>query len=67
MYEEITRRTLGWFFGLNTKHVTVYDGTSGACYDGIGETGLNLNQGAESTIAFLIAAQEFLTCFRETE
>ena len=51
------RQTLGWFFGLNTKSVRVYDDSTGACYDGINEKGLNENQGAESTLAFLLAAQ----------
>jgi hypothetical protein len=66
-YESMARRALGWFFGLNTKNVIVYDVASGACYDGIGERGLNQNQGAESMIAFLLAAEEFLTCFGHTE
>jgi hypothetical protein len=66
-YENMARRALGWFFGMNTKNVIVYDGASGACYDGVGERGLNQNQGAESTIAFLLAAQEFLACFGHTE
>ena len=67
LYEDMARRALGWFFGMNTKNVVVYDGTSGACYDGVGERGLNQNQGAESTIVFLLAAQAFLACFGHTE
>jgi hypothetical protein len=66
-YENMARRALGWFFGMNTKNEIVYDVSSGACYDGVGERGLNQNQGAESTIAFLLAAQEFLACFGHTE
>jgi len=66
-YEDMARRALGWFFGMNTKNVTVYDVTSGGCYDGVGERGLNHNQGAESTIAFLLAAEGFLTCLGSTE
>jgi hypothetical protein len=62
-YEDMARRALGWFFGMNTKNVIVYDATSGGSYDGVGERGLNQNQGAESTIAFLLAAEEFLKCF----
>jgi uncharacterized protein YyaL (SSP411 family) len=62
-YEDMARRALGWFFSMNTKSVFVYDPASGACYDGVGERGLNQNQGAESTIAFLLAAEEFLSCF----
>jgi len=66
-YEKMARQALGWFFGMNTKNVLVYDVGSGACYDGVGERGLNQNQGAESTIGFLLAAEEFLTCFGHTE
>ena len=64
LYEATLRRALGWFFGLNTKSVRLYDEATGACYDGITEMGLNENQGAESTISFLLAAEtlvEFLT------
>ncbi len=66
-YENMARRALGWFFGMNTKNAIVYDAESGGSYDGIGERGINQNQGAESTIAFLLAAEEFLTCFGHTE
>ncbi|HYB67038.1 MAG TPA: hypothetical protein VEC43_01820 [Candidatus Acidoferrales bacterium] len=66
-YEDMARQALGWFFSMNTKNVIVYDAASGACYDGVGERGLNQNQGAESTIAFLLAAEEFLTCFGQVE
>jgi len=35
--------------------MTVYDPITGACYDGITPQGLNLNQGAEATISYLLA------------
>ena len=63
LYEEILRQALGWFFGLNTKSVRLYDDSTGACCDGITPTGLNENQGAESTLAFLLAAEAFVNCF----
>jgi hypothetical protein len=59
-YEQGMRQALGWFFGLNTKSVKLYDESTGACSDGINEVGLNENQGAESTLAFLLAAQAFI-------
>ena len=37
--EATLRQALGWFFGLNTKSVELYDDSTGACYDGINETG----------------------------
>jgi hypothetical protein len=59
-YEQSMRQALGWFSGLNTKMVELYDESTGACSDGINETGLNENQGAESTLAFLLAAEAFI-------
>jgi uncharacterized protein YyaL (SSP411 family) len=59
-YYELARSALLWFFGENVKEVKIYDEATGACNDGIGEAGLNENQGAESTIAFLLAAYELL-------
>jgi hypothetical protein len=61
LYEQSTRRALGWFLGLNTKSVKLYDESTGASYDGITEEGLNQNQGAESTLAFLLAAEAFVS------
>jgi hypothetical protein len=66
IYEKALRQALGWFFGLNTKSVVVYDGATGACHDGITSMGLNANQGAESTISFLLAAATTIENFGET-
>lgn len=33
----------------------VYNETTGGCHDGLSKDNLNLNQGAESTISYLIA------------
>ena len=60
-YARTARNALGWFFGLNTKSVTVYDESNGACYDGINPSGLNQNQGAESTLAYLLAVEALLS------
>jgi hypothetical protein len=56
LYERAVKAALGWFFGINSKSVKVYDESTGACYDGINPEGVNQNQGSESTIAFLLAA-----------
>ena len=64
VYYDMARSALLWFLGANVKGVKVYDETTGACNDGIGEAGLNENQGAESTIAFLLAAHELLESSR---
>lgn len=44
-----------WFSGNNRLHHIVYNPCTGGCYDGLEETHVNINQGAESTISYLIA------------
>jgi glycosyltransferase involved in cell wall biosynthesis len=44
-----------WFLGKNRLHQIVYNPCTGGCYDGLEETHVNLNQGAESTISYLMA------------
>jgi hypothetical protein len=47
-----------WFLGKNSKGVMVYNPKTGGCYDGITPSGLNLNQGAEATVSYLMARLE---------
>ena len=44
-----------WFLGSNDIHQVVCDFTTGGCRDGLQPTGVNQNQGAESTLAWLMA------------
>ncbi len=44
-----------WFLGKNHLKQMIYDETTGGCYDGLGRHSVNLNQGAESTISYLLA------------
>jgi len=44
-----------WFTGENTLKQVVYNEKTGGCHDGLGERTINLNQGAESTISYLLA------------
>ena len=60
-YQRVAHIAFEWFFGKNTEKVIVYDSTTGACYDGITPQGLNLNQGAEATISYLLARLELET------
>jgi glycosyltransferase involved in cell wall biosynthesis len=48
-------RCLSWFLGRNDLNVQIYDFETGGCCDGIQPTGVNANQGAESTLAWLIS------------
>ena len=44
-----------WFLGENRLHQIVYNPCTGGCYDGLEETHVNLNQGAESAVSYLMA------------
>lgn len=44
-----------WFLGKNHLHQIVYNPLTGGCYDGLEKDNVNLNQGAESTVSYLIA------------
>ncbi|MBS1726880.1 MAG: glycosyltransferase [Armatimonadetes bacterium] len=47
-----------WFFGENRLGIPLCDQQTGACYDGLQPSSVNLNQGAESTLAYLTACEE---------
>jgi hypothetical protein len=47
------RRAHRWFHGENSLKQPLADATSGACCDGLESTGVNWNQGAESTLSYL--------------
>lgn len=68
------RRCLEWFLGRNDLRQPVCDHATGGCRDGLQAEGLNQNQGAESTLAWLdslislhIAAGEPAADAREPE
>lgn len=44
-----------WFLGNNRLHQIIYNPCTGGCYDGLEATHVNLNQGAESTLSYLMA------------
>ena len=62
----VCARITSWFDGANDQQVRMWDPFTGAAYDGLTATGVNLNQGAESTLALIgtvhaleIASQSF--------
>ncbi|MFH1708789.1 MAG: glycosyltransferase family 4 protein [Planctomycetota bacterium] len=54
-WKERANQFLGWFLGNNDTHSMLYDFATGGCRDGLHSDGANLNEGAESTLAWLIA------------
>ncbi|MEN6406789.1 MAG: hypothetical protein ABFC77_09980 [Thermoguttaceae bacterium] len=49
------RRARAWFHGRNSLQRPLVDVDRGSCYDGLQRSGVNRNQGAESTLAYLWA------------
>jgi hypothetical protein len=49
------RACFGWFGGNNEINSTLYDYQTGGCRDGLHADGPNLNEGAESSLAWLTA------------
>ncbi len=66
------RRAFEWFLGRNDLGLALYDAGTGGCRDGLHVDRLSQNQGAESTLAFLLALAEMqalhntLTSFKES-
>jgi glycosyltransferase involved in cell wall biosynthesis len=49
------KTAFNWFLGNNRLHQIIYNPCTGGCYDGLEESHANLNQGAESTVSYLMA------------
>jgi uncharacterized protein YyaL (SSP411 family) len=54
-YKQKAVNAFNWFLGNNHLHQIVYNPCTGGCYDGVEEHNVNLNQGAESTVSYLMA------------
>ena len=58
---EEARRVFSWFLGKNDLQAPLYDALTGGCRDGLHPDRVNENQGAESTLSFLMALLEMQT------
>ena len=52
------KKSFEWFLGRNDLGLPVYDHTTGGCRDGLHPDRVNENQGAESTLSFLLSLGE---------
>jgi hypothetical protein len=55
-----------WFLGKNDLEIALYDPATGGCRDGLHPERVNQNQGAESTLAFLMALVEMRSLPQQT-
>ncbi len=61
------RSAFDWYLGQNDLQRSLYDATTGGCRDGLHEDRVNENQGAESTVSFLLALLEMRAADRTNE
>lgn len=57
-------RAFSWFLGQNHLQLSLYDPATGGCRDGLHADRVNENQGAESTLSFLLALVEMRSAER---
>ena len=57
---------ISWFLGSNDVNEPLYDFTTGGCRDGLHHSSSNQNQGAESTLAWLMALHNIYTIEQNT-
>lgn len=58
-YDIKMQGAFNWFLGENALNQTIYNPCTGGCYDGLELHNVNLNQGAESTLSYLLARMAF--------
>jgi hypothetical protein len=51
----LQRKAFDWFLGANNLYIPVYNFRTKGCHDGLTQDGVNINQGAESTLSFLLS------------
>lgn len=54
-YLELALEWMSWYWGHNTNKLPLINEQTGGIYDALTPDGLNLNQGAESIVTFLLA------------
>jgi hypothetical protein len=57
-WQEEAQCVFNWFLGKNDLQIPLYDAITGGCKDGLHPDRINENQGAESTLSFLMALLE---------
>ena len=66
LWAEHARSAFTWFFGENQLEQALYDPLTGGCRDGLHSDRVNENQGAESTLCFLLSLLEIRASYNVT-
>ena len=62
---DLARKCFNWFLGQNDLGIQLYNYQTGGCKDGLQSQSANANEGAESTIAWLISVITMYKLFEE--
>jgi hypothetical protein len=62
---KMARKCFSWFLGQNDLGIQLYNYQTGGCKDGLQSQGANANEGAESTLAWLISLLTMYKLFEE--
>ena len=63
----LQRKAFGWFLGENDLHIPLYDFSTKGCNDSLMQGGVNINQGAESTLSFLLSLLAVVESYTEVD
>jgi hypothetical protein len=66
-YKLKMKNAMNWFLGNNHLNQIIYNPCTGGCFDGLEETNVNLNQGAESTVSYLMARLTYENTFENEQ
>ncbi len=53
-YLDLAKLAHAWYRGANVHSLSLYNAETGGCFDALTEDGVNLNQGAESTLSLIL-------------
>ena len=54
-FDKLAMDSFYWYYGKNSDKINLINVSNFTCYDGLTHEGLNINQGAESTISYYLA------------
>ncbi len=54
-YLKVANVIFEWFLGRNMENAMLYNPETGGCFDGLCRNSVNLNQGGESSVSYLLA------------
>ena len=66
-YLKLQKKAFDWFLGENDLSIPLYDFRTKGCSDGLEKNGVNLNQGAESMLSFMLTLLSLIESFAPTQ